>query len=53
MELLGEVVERECAADVRRALVKPASGLVGQVVFVGDLADDLLEQVRKRDEVAV
>ena len=49
-ELLVEVVDRERAVDADAVVVDPLDRLVGQVVLVLDLADDLLEQVLERDD---
>src|SRR5438874_5477679 len=49
-ELLVEIVDREGAVDSDAAVVEALDRLVGQVVFVFDLAHDLLEEVLERDE---
>src|ERR687898_292177 len=47
-ELLVEVVDRERSVDEHAAVLEPLDRLVGEVVLVLDLADDLLEQVLER-----
>src|ERR671936_441906 len=49
-ELLVEVVGREGALEADSAVGEALDRLVGQVVLVLDLADDLLQQVLERDE---
>src|SRR5688500_5382622 len=44
-ELLVEVVDGERAVDEHATVLELLDGLVGEVVLVLDLADDLLEQV--------
>src|SRR4051812_7174649 len=50
LELLVEVVDREGAVDSHVTVPEMLDGLVRKVVFVLDLADDLLQQVLEGDD---
>ena len=49
-EALVEVVDRERPVDLDRVLVHLLDRLIGEVELVLDLADDLLQQILKRDD---